>query len=686
MVRGNSDKQAGRLRYYVNEWKKLTTDPFILDLVQGAHIKFSEGAQLGQLKEIRPYNMSDVEVKIVDEEINRLLDKGVIKKIVKGEERFLSNVFIRQKKNGKYRLILNLKELNEEIEYKKFKMETLETIVKLVRPNCFMASLDLSDAYYTVPVAREHQKYLCFPWVDHTGNKSIYAFTCFPNGLTSAPRDFTKLLKPPLASLRLSGVTIAAYIDDTYLQGETETECLRNVQMARELLEKLGFVINIEKSVFQPTQHLIMLGFLLDSTDMTVRLTKEKTEKILKLCSEKRLAKKCKIRDLAKLIGNLVAAFPGVEFGPLHYREMERKKSTELKQNKGDFNKIMYLTDEIYEELDWWIGNVRIANRKIDHGQPEITIRTDASKLGWGATSQGETTGGRWNEHETSEHINALELQAGFFGLKSLLDSVRHKHIRLELDNATAVCYINAMGGSVSPKCNYVAKNIWKWAMERDIWLSACHIPGTQNVAADQASRVFNDRTEWMLDGRVFKEILGVFNLAPTVDLFASRLNTQLPKFVSWQPDPEALHIDAFKLNWADIDGYMFPPFSLVNSCLQKLMLEQAKAVLIVPLWPNQPWFSMLMKCLINYPLVLPKNCISLPENSKTSPPPKLRLIAVEVSGKRLETMDFLRKQPVTWSKVGKATQKSSMTQSLANGESFVVDGRLVKMNQIYPR
>ena len=177
----------------------------------------------------------------------------------------LSNVFLRPKKNGSYRLILNLKGLNGGIEYKKFKMEMLESIVKLIRPNCYMSSLDLSDAYYSVPIAKEHQAYLCFPWVDLEGVRKIYTYTCLPNGLSSAPRDFTKLLKPPLAHLRLLGVPIAVYIDDTYIQSSTAEECAEHVVLTKRLFKDLGFRINMEKSVFQPTQSLVMLGFILDS-------------------------------------------------------------------------------------------------------------------------------------------------------------------------------------------------------------------------------------------------------------------------------------------------------------------------------------------------------------------------------------------------------------------------------------
>jgi hypothetical protein len=43
---------------------------------------------------------------------------------------------------------------------------------------------------------------------------------------------------------------------------------------------------------------------------------------------------------------------------------------------------------------------------------------------------------------------------------------------------------------------------------------------------------------------------------------------------------------------------YMFPPFSLLGSCIKKIRLEEANAVVVVPLWPTQPWFTRLMEML----------------------------------------------------------------------------------------
>ena len=62
------------------------------------------------------------------------------------------------------RLILNLKPLNEFEAYYHFKMDTLHAALKLMRPGCFMASVDLKDAYYSIPVAEEDQIFLTFEW------------------------------------------------------------------------------------------------------------------------------------------------------------------------------------------------------------------------------------------------------------------------------------------------------------------------------------------------------------------------------------------------------------------------------------------------------------------------------------------------------------------------------------------
>ena len=109
----------------------------------------------------------------------------------------MSPIFTRVKKDGSHRVIFNLKKLNESVSYHHFTMDTLETALKLMTENCCMTSLDLKNPYYSIPIAKEHQKNLKFVW-----NSELYAFTCLPMGLCSSPRVFTKLMKPVFATLR----------------------------------------------------------------------------------------------------------------------------------------------------------------------------------------------------------------------------------------------------------------------------------------------------------------------------------------------------------------------------------------------------------------------------------------------------------------------------------------------------
>ena len=60
--------------------------------------------------------------------------------------------FCRPKKDGSVRIILNLKKLNESMDYQHFKMETLNHALQLMTQGCYMASIDLKDAYYSIPV------------------------------------------------------------------------------------------------------------------------------------------------------------------------------------------------------------------------------------------------------------------------------------------------------------------------------------------------------------------------------------------------------------------------------------------------------------------------------------------------------------------------------------------------------
>ena len=128
-----------------------------------------------------------------------------------------------------------------------------------------------------------------------------------------------------------------------------------------------------------------------------------------------------------------------------------------------------------------------------------------------------------------------------------------------------------------------------------------------ENTEADKESWLFNDQTEWTLKREIFAQIITHWG-TPEIDLFATRLNTQLPKFVSWKPDPVSCFVDAFTISWNSLYFYAFPPFCQVHRCLQKILEEQIpQEIMILPLWPTQVWWPQLLKMLIAIPFVLPK-------------------------------------------------------------------------------
>ena len=82
---------------------------------------------------------------------------------------------------------------------------------------------------------------------------------------------------------------------------------------------------------------------------------------------------------------------------------------------------------------------------------PDLTIKTDASLLGWGAVAEGANTGGLWSEEERQSHINHLELMGAALAVQTYTKDETISHVHLRMDNRTAVCYINHMGGTRSP-------------------------------------------------------------------------------------------------------------------------------------------------------------------------------------------------------------------------------------------
>ena len=162
-------------------------------------------------------------------------------------------------------------------------------------------------------------------------------------------------------------------------------------------------------------------------------------------------------------------------------------------------------------------------------------------------------------------------------------------------DNITTVSHVNNKGGIKSEFCNGIAKELWVCCTSQNMWVSAARIPGSQNTEVDSFSRNFNETIEWKLTTYLFQKISRIFGNSK-VDLFASRINYEIHKYISWKPDPKALAIDAFSIKWNTEFYYIFPPFSLLGKVTAKIYRDKTKAIVVIPKWPTQHWYRNLLR------------------------------------------------------------------------------------------
>ena len=142
-----------------------------------------------------------------------------------------------------------------------------------------------------------------------------------------------------------------------------------------------------------------------------------------------------------------------------------------------------------------------------------------------------------------------MELLAATYAIKAFTKSLSNVHVLIQMDNTSAIAYVNKMGGAKQGVLAKHARSLWEWCLARKITLRAEHIPGRLNVIADVESRAKPDAAGWKLD-------------AFTVDLFANRNNTQLERFYSYLPDPLAEQYNALVQPWRE-ECLCLPPFQL---------------------------------------------------------------------------------------------------------------------------
>ncbi len=215
---------------------------------------------------------------VLREEIHNLLAKHAVEAVplTDRESCFYSRYFLVPKKDGGLRPILDLRTLNCALSNRSFKMITLRQILSHIRPGDWFISVNLKDAYFHIQVAPRHRRFLRFAFEGIT-----YQFTVLPFGLCLAPRTFTKCMDAALSPLKQSGMRILNYLDDWLVLAQSESALLSDKFRLLAHIQSLGLTVNMQKSMLIPSKNISYLGVELNSINMRVRLSEERSQKLI---------------------------------------------------------------------------------------------------------------------------------------------------------------------------------------------------------------------------------------------------------------------------------------------------------------------------------------------------------------------------------------------------------------------
>ena len=561
----------------------------------------------------------------LDRMLDELVTKHAIQEIPHTDPAYFSRVFLVPKKNGKLRLILDLSALNHWLVCPTFRMDHAQVVRDALAPDMWATSIDLSDAYLHIPILSAHCKFLVF----QVGNRR-FQWLVLPFGLNTAPRVFTDVMKALKRWGRRFGILLFQYLDDwLQLNLDRAVLCRQTEHLVRQCAE-LGLIVNHEKSEVVPLQQIVFLGDLLDFEQGIILPTASRFQAINDKIFEITRQECAEFRVIRSLVGLLTATEKIVPYGRLHFRELQRFCNSLVMKNTPRRVRV-YVPSVVLHDLDWWSDHDRVfRGLQMSRHIPDLQIQTDASTTGWGANFQGQVLSGTWTPAEQRLHINVLEMKAVLLTCQRLLPHLRQKCCLFLIDNQTVVSYLQKQGGTRSLQLMQLTREVLLLAEQELFLIQAQHIKGNLNVIADLASRTgYVVNTEWALSSEAFHRIQQLSPWGPAViDLFANQLNHRLPLYFSPCPDPLAMSVNALITQWPAVQTiYAFPPTTIMDRVLQKIIRERPQHLLLVaPLLLDAQWFPLLQQlpCEMSVPLELRLGDLRQPHWDHWHPNPSL--------------------------------------------------------------
>ncbi|KAL0839475.1 hypothetical protein ABMA28_016184 [Loxostege sticticalis] len=597
-------------------WTHLDANQFILKTITNCRIPFSSKPPLCFPNQVVQKSCSTKMTPAMTETIEKLKGQKILERPPVQDAGFYSKMFLVKKPDGSHRPIFDLRNLNKFVSISHFQLVSQVTVMEFLQDQDWLVKIDLHQAYFHLPISESHRRYLRIIY-----NREVLQLTALPFGLSSAPHIFAAVSNWIAETLRARGIRVLVYLDDYLLVHQDRSKLITQVAETVSTLEALGWHINYQKSILEPTQQLDYLGLTWNTQEMIMTLPEQKVKNIKAILTQLKDKGSCTLKELQSILGLLNFANLTVQRGRLHCRRLQMFLK---KFNQGRLRERRVLPPLAVRELEWWLRAVEKNTTSLKKTQVTHFLTTDAADAGWGAHLNGSYLSGQWSRHQQKWHSNVKEMFAVYGAIASHQNTLRDAHILIQTDNRTLVAYIRNEGGTRSIALLDLTTKLLHLTDQLNVTLSACYLPGRLNGIADRLSRG-RPLPEWHLLPRATEVIFRQWGV-PEIDLFASRKSAIVPKYVTLDSqDGYAQFCDAFSRQWDWQLAWVFPPPNLIPRVLAHLNNARGKYIVIAPQWTQCYWLPDLKARALVEPLPIHNLESSLIDLTTELPPPQVK-------------------------------------------------------------
>jgi hypothetical protein len=167
------------------------------------------------------------------------------------------------------------------------------------------------------------------------------------------------------AYLRKHGMRLIKYLDDILIMSSSKEDAKADAKNLIGLLQHLGFLINFDKSIVEPSQIMEYLGLLINSNNLSFALPDTKASEVKTKCDAALVKGVISLREIASIMGNFTWAIPTMPFAQAHFRRMQAFYISQARRASFDLNTKCTLSLDTRRDLEWWSSNLTLHREKV---------------------------------------------------------------------------------------------------------------------------------------------------------------------------------------------------------------------------------------------------------------------------------------------------------------------------------